>query len=254
LRRWFGPVLALILMLLLLSAMPTPAGAEGTQFVHVNFVDQARMVTLTIPTPACGHSAHATPCVWELFVDEPDVPGQPVVGAVSGTSGVLSVPYPTTCGVLQADALVGSPPRKAVGYRHVINTCHCAPLHAPGPGHSTGTAPIRLHAPQGYARAAETQFVHVKFVDQARMVTLTIPTPACKHSAHATPCVWELFVNEPDVSGQPVVGAVSGTSGVLSVPYPTLCGVLQADALVGSPPRKAVGYRHVINACGCGGN
>jgi len=125
LRRWFGPVLAMILMLLLLSAVPTPAGAEGTQFVHVKFVDQARMVTLTIPTPACKHSAHAAPCVWELFVDEPDVPGQPVFGAVSGTSGVLSVPYPTLCGVLQADALVGSPPRKAVGYRHVINACGC---------------------------------------------------------------------------------------------------------------------------------
>jgi hypothetical protein len=241
-------------MILLLLALPTSAGAAGTQFVHIHFVDQARMVTLTIPNPACRPGDQTTSCVWELFVNEPDVPGQPVVGAVSGTSGVLSVPYPTTCGVLQADALVGAPPRKAVGYRHVINTCRCAPLRSPGPSQLTGTSPVRPHAPQGYARAAETQFVHVKFVDQARMVTLTIPTPACKHSAHAASCVWKLFVDEPDVPGQPVVGAVSGTSGVLSVPYPTLCGVLQADALVGAPPRKAVGYRHVINACGCGGN
>ncbi|HEY7915760.1 MAG TPA: hypothetical protein VIC86_02190 [Acidimicrobiales bacterium] len=248
-RRWFGPALAMILLLL---TLPTSAGAAGTQFVHVNFLDQARMVTLTIPTPACRPGDQATSCVWELFVDEPDVPGQPVVGTVFGTSGVLSVPYPTTCGVLQADALVGSPPRKAVGYQHVINTCHCAPLHSAGPTRSTGNFPVRPHAPQGYTRAAETQFVHVKFVDQARTVTLTIPTPACKHSSRATTCVWKLFVNEPDVPGQPVVGAVSGTSGVLSVPYPTTCGVLQADALVGVPPRKAVGYRHVINTCGCG--
>ena len=250
-RRFFGPLLAMILLLL---ALPTPAGAVGTQFVHISFVDQARMVVLTIPAPACRPGDRATSCVWELFVNEPDVAGQPVVGAVSGTSGVLSVPYPTTCGVLQADALVGSPPRKAVGFRHVISTCHCAPLHSAEPSRSTGTSPVRPHAPQGYTRAAETQFVHVKFVDQARTVTLTIPTPACKHSSRATSCVWELFVNEPDVAGQPVVGAVSGTSGVLSVPYPTTCGVLQADALVGSPPRKAVGFRHVIDACSCGGN
>ncbi|HUY66983.1 MAG TPA: hypothetical protein VMV06_09215 [Acidimicrobiales bacterium] len=249
-RRWSGPVLAMILML----ALPTSAGAAGAQFVHVNFVDQARMVTLTVPTPACRPGDRATSCVWELFVDEPDVPGQPVVGAVSGTSGVLSVPYPTTCGVLQADALVGSPLRKAVGYRHVISTCRCAPLHSPGLSRPTGNSPVRPQTPEVHARAAESQFVHVKFVDQSRAVTLTIPTPACKHSSRATSCVWRLFVDEPDVAGQPVVGAVSGTSGVLSVPYPTMCGVLQADALVGAPPRKAVGYRHVINACGCGGN
>ena len=235
-RRWITPVLAITLLVTLLLASPTPAVAADLQFAHIKFADQARMVTLTIPTPACRHVAHTTSCIWELFVNEPDQPGQPVVGAVFGTSGVLSVPYPTSCGVLQADALVGSPPHKEVGYRHQINTCHC----------------VRPLAPQGTGLGArDPRFAHIKFADQARMVTLTIPTPACRHVAHTTSCNWELFVNEPDQPGQPVVGAVFGTSGVLSVPYPTLCGILQADALVGSPPHKEVGYRHQINTCNC---
>ena len=64
-------------------------------------------------------------CTWELVVNEPFVPGQPVVGAVFGTSGVLHVSYPPFCGVIQADAFVGPPPRREVGYQHQINTCTC---------------------------------------------------------------------------------------------------------------------------------
>jgi hypothetical protein len=221
---------------LLLLAVPAPAGAAAVPYSQVNFDDQARMVTLIIPTPACQVVAHTTSCNWELFVNEPDVPGQPVVSAVFGTSGVLSVPYPALCGVLQADALVGSPPRKDVGHQHEINTCNC----------------VRPHSPHGaHLGATDTKFAQVNFADQARMVTLTIPTPACRQRGHTTSCNWELFVNEPDVPGQPVVGAVFGTSGVLSVPYPSGCGTLQADALVGTPPHKVVGHRHVVNTCGC---
>jgi hypothetical protein len=158
-KRWFGPASAMLLLLLL--ALPaTPAGAVGEadtqfahiQFAHIQFADQARMVMLTIPTPACRHSSETTaPCNWELFVDEPFAPGQPVVGAVSGSSGVLSVPYPSFCGVLQADALVGSPPRREVGYRHVINTCDpaCVPPLSPWTNTVSGTFPVRPHAPQG---------------------------------------------------------------------------------------------------------
>ena len=235
-KRWTTPALAITLLVVLLLARPTSAGAADPQFAHIKFVDQTHMVTLTIPTPACRHVAHTTSCQWELFVNEPDQPGHPVVGAVFGTSGVLSVPYPTSCGALQADALVGSPPHKEVGFRHQINTCHC----------------IRPLAPQRMqSGTTDPQFAHIKFADLTHMVTLTIPTPACRRVAHTTSCQWELFVNEPDQPGQPVVGAVFGSSGVLSVPYPTLCGILQADALVGSPPHKEVGYQHQINTCNC---
>ncbi len=232
-RRWSCLAMAVVSVLLL--AVPTPAAAAtDTDFAHINFDDQAHMVTLTIPTSPCRHDGHTTSCNWELFVNEPEVPGQPVVDAVFGTSGVLSVPYPALCGVLQADALVGPPPRKEVGHQHVITTCNC----------------LRSHSGQG-VHAGDPRFAHINFDDQAHMVTLTIPTPPCRRDGHTTSCKWELFVNEPDVLGQPVVDAVFGTSGVLSVPYPSLCGVLQADALVGPPPRKEVGHRHMINSCNC---
>ena len=156
-RRWITPALAITLLVTLLVASPTPVGAAGPHFATSNFADQAHMVTLAIPTPACRHVAHTTSCNWELFVDEPDQPGRPVVGAVFGTSGVLSVPYPTSCGVLQADALVvGSPPHKEVGYRHQINTCHCLRPLTPQGTQSAATDPqfahIEIHRSAGWSR------------------------------------------------------------------------------------------------------
>ncbi|HEV3281452.1 MAG TPA: hypothetical protein VG032_07585 [Acidimicrobiales bacterium] len=149
-RRWLGPALAVVTLLLV--AQPTPAGAADSQFVHIKFDDQARMVTMTLPTSPCRQSARFTRCNWVLFVDEPDMPGQPVVGTATGTSGVLSVPYPSVCdhvGRLQADALVGPPLRKMVGYRHgLLSTCHCAPS-SPWPNAVTGAPTVHLHYPQG---------------------------------------------------------------------------------------------------------
>jgi hypothetical protein len=126
-RRWL--YLTLVVIPVLLLARPVPAAAADTHLAHLSFGDKAGVVTLAIPTPACRKFEDHTGCQWELFVDEPLTPGQPVIGAAFGTSGVLSVPYPTFCGVLQADALVGPPTRKDVGYRHLIKTCGCpAPL------------------------------------------------------------------------------------------------------------------------------
>jgi hypothetical protein len=146
-RRWLGPALAVVTLLLV--AQPTPAGAADSQFVHIKFDDQARMVTMTIPTPACRQSVRATPCNWELFVDEPDAAGQPVVGTAFGASGVLSVPYPSLCGVLQADALVGPPARRVLGYRHALNTCDCASPLTPWPSAVTNNALVHPHYPEG---------------------------------------------------------------------------------------------------------
>jgi hypothetical protein len=87
--------------------------------------------------------------------------------------------------------------------------------------------------------------VALTFDDAAQQVTLTIPTPAC--APDHPDCKWVLFVNEPDVAGKPVVGSVTGTTGVLAVEYPhNFCGVLQADARTGPPWTQVYGLRHTV--------
>jgi len=76
----------------------------------IRFWNSYDKVTMTAP-PQRWCPASKPACVWILFVDEPDVPPQPVVGSASGTSGEMEVAYPTDfCGVLQADAVVGPAP------------------------------------------------------------------------------------------------------------------------------------------------
>lgn len=87
--------------------------------------------------------------------------------------------------------------------------------------------------------------VALVFNDAAQQVTLTIPTPPCAPDQQG--CKWVLFVNEPDVAGKPVVGSVTGTSGVLTVKYPAdFCGVLQADARTGPPFVQVYGLLHHV--------
>ena len=111
--------------------------------------------------------------------------------------------------------------------------------------------PLSLLLPIQVVGAATEHNAQIRFDDPGRVVTLTIPTPGCREDNHAIACRWELYVNEPFVPGQPVVGVASGTSGVLSVEYPSFCGVIQADAIIGPPPNLVVGHRHQINTCGC---
>jgi hypothetical protein len=92
----------------------------------ITFEDAAQQVTLTIPTPPCaaGHDG----CKWVLFVNEPNVPGKPVVGSVTGTTGVLTVKYPPNfCGVLQADARTGPPWTQVYGLHHTVEGTYCSP-------------------------------------------------------------------------------------------------------------------------------
>jgi hypothetical protein len=102
----------------------TPAVAAKTPPVQITFDDAAHQVTLTIPTPACpGEDV----CKWILFVNEPKVPGKPVVGSVKGTTGVLTVDYPSDfCGVIQADARSGPPWAQVYGLYHTVKS-GCAP-------------------------------------------------------------------------------------------------------------------------------
>jgi hypothetical protein len=128
--------LALALIPVLLVFMPAQAGADP-QFASLAFNDSAHVVT----TVACN---------WTLLVNEPDVAGQPVIGMATGTAGVLRVTYPAFCGRIQADALVGPPQRKEVGYRHEINTCDCpTPPASTWPSVLEGAPPVHAHSPQG---------------------------------------------------------------------------------------------------------
>jgi hypothetical protein len=110
---------------MLLSAGTAGANARVTNFARIKFSDAAGQVTLKLPT-ACDS------CTWMLSVNEPEAPGQPVVGTAIGTvdtnSGVLTVAYPSGfCGVIQADAFLGPAPSwdLRVGHKQTIQMDPC---------------------------------------------------------------------------------------------------------------------------------
>ena len=83
----------------------------------------------------------------------------------------------------------------------------------------------------------------IVFDDAAHQAQLIIPTPAC--SASQPNCQWKFFLNEPKLSVD--VGTVYGTSGTLTIDYPSdFCGVIQADAYVGPPwiPKLGISAHH----------
>jgi hypothetical protein len=86
----------------------------------------------------------------------------------------------------------------------------------------------------------------ITFDDAAQAVQLTIPTPACP--ASQPQCEWRFFLNEPKLHVD--VATVYGTSGILTIDYPSnFCGVIQADAYVGPPWVAKRGYQHTIEDC-----
>lgn len=87
----------------------------------------------------------------------------------------------------------------------------------------------------------------IVFDDAAHQVQLIIPTPACPEAQPN--CQWKFFLNEPKLSVD--VATVYGTSGTLTIPYPSnFCGVIQADAYVGPPWVAKRGFQHTIEDCG----
>jgi hypothetical protein len=97
--------------------------------------------------------------------------GLGVVGAATGTSGVLSLAYPTTCGVIHANALVGPPTRREVGYAHTI----AAPCTPPPP------APVGLDV----ADSAFAPTVPLTQPASTRLPTSATLAPAANPSALA---------------------------------------------------------------------
>ncbi len=122
-HRWLSIAAAVCLVagVTLLSA--GTAFAAGSSAPSTNPILQfgTDSVSLIIPTPPCP-GTH-TGCEWMLFVNEPNVPGQPTVGYAVGTSGTLTVDYPANfSGIIQADVLVGPPYKLKFGRKHHIDT------------------------------------------------------------------------------------------------------------------------------------
>jgi hypothetical protein len=87
------------------------------------------------------------------------------------------------------------------------------------------------------------------------VVTMEIPGNFYCPKLQGPHCEWELYVNEPDIPSQTVVGtakAYAGTATNVQVPYPPdFCGVIQADALVGPVQWfMSTGKKMTIDTCG----
>jgi hypothetical protein len=118
-----------------LAALIGPVGTAGAK-TYGTFTFTASQVTFSLPVPSCRTVQHAPACEWMLIVMEHDLAGTPVVGQDIGTSGDLVVPYPAFCGVIQVDALVGTPAhwRKVIGHQRTIATCPVVgSTHSPPP-------------------------------------------------------------------------------------------------------------------------
>jgi len=125
------------------GSAPASASARGA-FAVIKFWPAENVVTLEIPVPPCRN--RPANCVWRLMENEPDVPAQTVVGTMTGTSGILTLPYPTNfCGVIQADALVESSPGAAgpwsfqIGRRTQLYPPTCTPVTPTGNEPTTTT-------------------------------------------------------------------------------------------------------------------
>ncbi len=128
-NRWLA-VFAASLVALGAALMGAGAASAAIPVGHhptIRFWDAYNVVTMVVPVqPRCPPTQPH--CVWQLFVDEPDVPLQPVVGTAFATAGAayeIEVAYPSNfCGVIQADALVGPDPWLfEYGHKTTIKTC-----------------------------------------------------------------------------------------------------------------------------------
>ncbi len=128
------------------TAWAAGASVPGPQLA---FDAPQQQASLVISAPACPTSNPG--CEWMLFMNAPLVPNAPVIGEVTGTSGRLTIPYPTDfCGVIQADALIGRAPFVGAaawtyvsGMRTSISTCQSGSGGGTGPN-GGGTGPNAL--------------------------------------------------------------------------------------------------------------
>ncbi len=96
-NRWLAVAASVMVALgsMLVIEGTASAATPIAHFPVIRFWPAYHKVTLNVPARAwCPKSKPK--CVWELFVNEPDIPAQTVVGIATGSSGILMVDYPNT--------------------------------------------------------------------------------------------------------------------------------------------------------------
>jgi hypothetical protein len=140
------------------------------------------MAVLIIPTPPCPVSNEA--CQWKLLINEPKVPGEPTVGSVTGTSGVLALTFPPNfCGVIQADSLIGPAPWTLThGIRRRIDTCGTPPTTTattkPPTKTTTTTKPPKVTAASTTPTTSALPFTMATSVSPTTTLAATTPAAA----------------------------------------------------------------------------
>lgn len=156
---------------------------------------------LLLPTPVCPKTA--PDCVWMLWVNEPQMPGTPLIGAKSGSSGTLTVTVPNFCGVVQADADLGPAPWQFVkGTRRHLDSCESStttttmvpPTTTTTSGAAPSTTTTTTVAPTSttttvapnVAAASTTTVAALPFTGATSTSTTTAGAVAAKSTAPAT--------------------------------------------------------------------
>ena len=105
------------------SAPGHPSVAHGrSSQPQLTYDSATQQFELQLPTPLCPKTV--SDCVWMLWVNEPLMPGMPLVSAKTGSSGILPVTVPDFCGVVQADAELGPAPWTfEKGIRRHLDSC-----------------------------------------------------------------------------------------------------------------------------------
>jgi hypothetical protein len=124
----------------LISAGAASAASRVGHYAKIKFWTKYRVVTMQVPLQCPAF--RDPPCIWMLYVNEPEIPSEAVVGtatALAGSTNVLQVAYPTQfCGVIQADVVVGPTPWMfETGRIRLINTTESGKGH----GHPAGCPP-----------------------------------------------------------------------------------------------------------------
>ncbi len=163
------------------------------------------MAVLIIPTPPCPVSNEH--CEWELIINEPKVPGEPTVGTVTGTSGVLALTFPNDfCGVIQADSLVGPAPWTLThGIRRRIDTCGTTPTTTATtkPPTKTTTTTTTTKPPKVTAASTTPSTSALPFT----MATSASPTTAPGQVAATTPAAAQLPFTGLDIKPLVLLGS-----------------------------------------------
>jgi len=203
--RWLHRAVAALALILVVSgsAMFCAGTAWATTAPPTNpvllFDNAAGVAKLVIPTPSC--SAAIPNCHWMLYMNLPLLPHQPRVGYITGTHGVLVLPLPKFCGMIQADALVGPLSNPStwvykVGIRERVHTCGYPTTTRP---HSTTTTTI---APKVAATASS-----VPGTVAATTATAALPFTGATSTSSTQPATAQLPFTGLDFKPLAIVGS-----------------------------------------------